>query len=348
MADKEFIAIDKLNDNNFEFWKFSMSLLFEKKDIKDVVEGNEVMPSETKVMAYKAWRKKDSDARYYIASTIDVRFTKHILHCKTAKKMWEKLCNIFERKSVAQVTMLQRKLHNLKLGSDKKVSDYIAEARNLAAQLEGAGDRGVSDEMLQTIIIEGLPSIKYSGFLFGWNSKPNTDKTILNLETELMAAEELISTQDEEVSAMAASTIHKNKPPKKDTNKKFDGQCFYCKKTGHRKFECRKFKNEKKDQTRKPGTYHRNTKSKHVNNEEDDTDDAVLLAHTHTIEEEKQIWLADSGASYHMANDKYIFQNMKKAEMSHIKLGDERCVPVIGKEDVRIEESLMENGNDAA
>jgi hypothetical protein len=225
MVDKEFITINKLNDNNFAFWKFSMSLLFEKKDIKDVVEGNEVMLTETNVTAYKAWRKKDSDARYYIASMIDVCFTKHILHCKTAKEIWEKLCNVFERKSAAQVTMLQRRLHNLKLGSDKKVSDYIAEARNLE-QLEGAGDKGISDEMLQTIIIKGLPSIKYSGFLFRWNSKPNSDKTLLNLETELMAAEELISNQDEEISAMAASTTHKGKPQKRDTNKKFDRSMF--------------------------------------------------------------------------------------------------------------------------
>jgi hypothetical protein len=113
------------------------------------------------------------------------------------------------------------------------------------------------------------------------------------------------------------------------------GQCFYCKKIRHRKFECRKFKNEKKGQTRKPSTYHTNTRSKHADKEEDKTDDAILLVHAHIDEKDKQIWLADSGASYHMAHDKSIFQNMRKAEMSHIKLGDERCVSVIGKRDVK-------------
>ncbi|KYN12194.1 hypothetical protein ALC57_15645, partial [Trachymyrmex cornetzi] len=48
---------------------------------------------------------------------------------------------------------------------NQRLSDYVTEARNLAAQLECAGDIGVSDDMLQTIIIEGLPSVKYSGFL---------------------------------------------------------------------------------------------------------------------------------------------------------------------------------------
>ncbi|XP_018314660.1 uncharacterized protein [Mycetomoellerius zeteki] len=284
-----------------------MSLLFEKRDIKGVIDGTIVKPEETQLEAYKLWRKKDSDARYYITSTIDKRFTKHILHCKTATEMWEKICNIFERKSAAQVTMLQRKLHNLKLGSDEKVSDYVAEARNLTAQLECAGDRGVSDDMLQTIIIEGLPPVKYSGFLFGWNSKPKADKTLLNLETELIATEEFISNQDEEVTAMTAASTHKGKVQKRSTEKafkrKFEGQCFYCKKVGHKKLECG-FKNERtKNETKKPDTYSKNTKTRGTDKEQDETEDAVLLARTHVTEAgSEQVWLADSGASYHLTD----------------------------------------------
>lgn len=241
--------------------------------------------------------------------------------------MWEKICNIFERKSAAQVTMLQRKLHNLKLNSDQKVSDYVAEARNLAAQLENAGDRGISDYMLQTIIVEKLPSVKYSGFLFGWNSKPKMNKTLLNLEMELITAEELISTQDEEVTAMT-STAHKGKIQKKSTDKnnkrKFDGQCFHCKKTGYKKFECRIFKKEnEREEKKKGGAHNKNTKTKQTDEEENETEDAVFFARAYIAEsnvaEDEQTWLADSGASYHMAYDKSIFENLRKAEMYKIR-----------------------------
>lgn len=77
-----------------------------------------------------------------------------------------------------------------------------------------SADISASNDMLQTIIIEGLPFVKYSGFLFGWNSKSKTDKILLNLEPELIAAEELISVQDEDISAMTASTSHKGKVQK--------------------------------------------------------------------------------------------------------------------------------------
>jgi len=51
-----------------------------------------------------------------------------------------------------------------------------------------------------------------------------------------MAAEELISTHDEEITVMRASGMHKgkiqNKHIEKDNKKKYEGQCYYYEKTG--------------------------------------------------------------------------------------------------------------------
>jgi len=41
IVDRDIVAIDKLNDDNFEFEKFGMFLLFEKKN-KNVIDENEV------------------------------------------------------------------------------------------------------------------------------------------------------------------------------------------------------------------------------------------------------------------------------------------------------------------
>lgn len=144
---------------------------------------------------------------------------------------------------------------------------------------------------------------------------------------------------------MTASIAYKGKVPKKPTEKdskrKFEGQCFYCKKTGHRRFECTKFKNEKaKGESKKPAADSKNSRTKHTEKKDDDTEDTVFFAQAHIAEAniaEDDLWLADSGASYHMAHNKSLFENMKKADMSHIKLGDKSCVQVIGKGDVRLE-----------
>lgn len=242
--------------------------------------------------------------------------------------------------------MLQKKLHNLKLNAGEKVSDYVAEARNLVAQLENAGDRRVSDDMLQTIIIEGL-SIKYSGFLFGWNSKPKADKNLVNLEAELIAAEEIIMAQDDEVVALAASieSVQRNRIHKKSSDKtmesKFKSQCFYCKETGHRKFECTKFKADKEKEGKKKLSPGKNIETKKSEKEEETAADAVFFAYAFVVEENlsgvEQVWLADSGASYHMVNDKSVFENLQRADMTFIKLGDKSRVSITGKDDVKIE-----------
>lgn len=81
MTDKDIVTIDKFSNDNFEFWKFSMSLLFEKKEIIEVVNGELKQLDKTKLIELRIWRKKDSDARYCIASTVDKLIIKHI-HAK--------------------------------------------------------------------------------------------------------------------------------------------------------------------------------------------------------------------------------------------------------------------------
>lgn len=46
--------------------------------------------------------------------------------------------------------MLQKRLLNLKLKVDQKISDYIAETNNLAHQLERANEK-VSDDLSMTM-----------------------------------------------------------------------------------------------------------------------------------------------------------------------------------------------------
>jgi len=72
-----------------------------------VVDGMMQEPKDTNSETWKQWKKKDSDAKYYISATLDDRLIKHVLICKNAKEMWETLCSLFEKKSAARVMMPQ-------------------------------------------------------------------------------------------------------------------------------------------------------------------------------------------------------------------------------------------------
>jgi len=86
MTDKDLVPIEALSEDNFVSWKFKMQLLFEKRDIKDVVDGTIQEPEDTNSETWRQWKKKESDAKYYISATLDDRLIKHVLICKMLKK----------------------------------------------------------------------------------------------------------------------------------------------------------------------------------------------------------------------------------------------------------------------
>lgn len=181
------VKIEKLNKDNFQVWKFKITLLLEKRGAMSVVNGTEIKPDATKNNGedLRAWMKKDGDAKYYIVTTLEDQYVKQVITCTSAAEMWQTICELFEKKSIARINKLQKKLVELKLEEEQTVSDYIADVKNTVALLRDAGDAGVSDAMLQVMVLNGLPKSKYASFLNAWNCKPDGDKTFETLQNSL-------------------------------------------------------------------------------------------------------------------------------------------------------------------
>lgn len=199
--------------------------------------------------------------------------------------------------------MLQKRLLNLKLDAEQKVADYVAEAKNLAFELEKAGE-AVSDELLQTIIVGGLPVTKYKSFVMQWHGKAKEQRSVQKLEDDLISAEELIGQEDDEIVALSAATTkatvkkhQQEKNRKKGTaanrkaGKKFSGDM-------DRPYEasCSKY----------AGTMSKSKKSRVSGlTESKEQEGDVFFARVSIAEanaaSDSDIWLADSGASFHMS-----------------------------------------------
>lgn len=354
MSERDLMSIDKLSDENFELWKFQMRLLFEKRGCLDVIEGRMTKPEQPTTTAQEieklnVWNKKDADGRYYIGTSIETRFMKHVITCETAKDMWDILCGLFEKKNSTRRKWLQKKLITMKFDKEnQKVADYIADAKNLAVQLKNAGDSGVSEDMLQTIIIEGLPLTRFSGFMYAWNCKSIGEKTLMNLEAELITAEELAG-QHEEAVALAASTSRGNKQkykslpaecevPNKVQTEKFEGSCHFCKKKGHKKFECTKWKSAQENNGNKK-KFGKQNFTKVKSSVQDDKEEGAFYANMAEVNvaEAENYWLADSGASFHMSHDQTLFEKLEKPEFKSIRMIDNTALKVIGKGEIKIE-----------
>ncbi|KAE8908976.1 hypothetical protein PF001_g9300 [Phytophthora fragariae] len=89
--------------------------------------------------------------------------------------------------------------------------------------------------------------------------------------------------------------------------RRFNGKCFYCKKTGHKETECRK---KKADEER--GLVARETSD---------------YAFTSTSAMGKTEWLVDSGASSHMTSVRDKFVSMKELKTTvRITIADDRKI----------------------
>lgn len=84
--------VEKLNGpENFQVWKFQITIMLRANDLLGIVQEE---PQDT-VM----WKKKDANAQRIIVLLLDKKPLMHILNCNTAREMWTKLSNVYQREN---------------------------------------------------------------------------------------------------------------------------------------------------------------------------------------------------------------------------------------------------------
>ncbi len=115
-------SIVKLNDKNYQTWKYEMELLLIERDLFEYTTKEK-----PKDNAPKDWDKLDGKARAAIGLCVEKGQQQHIWKCKTAYETWKILKEIHQRKSLATKIRLLRKLMNTKLAEDGNMSDHLDE-----------------------------------------------------------------------------------------------------------------------------------------------------------------------------------------------------------------------------
>jgi hypothetical protein len=86
-------SIKKFTRSNFHIWKFQMMIIFQSKELLDIVKGTKMIED-----AYdqRIWRKHDNDAVMLIINAIDKKAMASFLKCKTFVAMWQRLSIVHE------------------------------------------------------------------------------------------------------------------------------------------------------------------------------------------------------------------------------------------------------------
>jgi hypothetical protein len=114
------IRIPKLKGiENWAVWKFQTRVILQSSDAWSIVDGSSAIPVQGQTIdettfnrTLAAWKKNDSIAQRIIATTVEEKPLLHILNCKSAKDMWDKLIQVYEQKSETSIHMLMQQWYN--------------------------------------------------------------------------------------------------------------------------------------------------------------------------------------------------------------------------------------------
>ncbi|KAE8986412.1 hypothetical protein PR001_g22611, partial [Phytophthora rubi] len=203
------------------------------------------------------WKTDDLKALGVIAGDVSLTYQVYIRGATTGADSWRMLEAQFNRNTLKNRLIVTKKLHNFKMESGTRFAVHVDQFKEIVLQMETIGEP--LDETRQLVLLLGSLTDEYR----------------------------MIST-DESSSAQQKAFVAKKSYDKR----RFNGKCFYCKKTGHKETECRK---KKADEER--GQVARETSD---------------YAFTATSAMGKTEWLVDSGASSHMTSVRDKFVSMKE------------------------------------
>src|SRR6218665_1289828 len=101
--------VAKLNNSNYQIWKFKIKMLLIREDTCTVVQGvtPDAVPDD--------WQRKDEKAQCTISLTVEDNKLIHICNCTSAKEMWKQLQKVHERFNLSSKMYLRKKLYKMRL-----------------------------------------------------------------------------------------------------------------------------------------------------------------------------------------------------------------------------------------
>ena len=319
------ISIEVLTGLNFKKWKEDFLFGIELADVhialsKDKPADITVTSTETEKTDYAAWEKSNRICLLTMKKSIQEHLKSGLPADCTTKEMMEALEARNRTSSNAEVGTLLQKLFNMKYDGSAGVRDYVLRMVNLQTKIQ-ALNVSIPDACIVHQALNTLPP-DFSIIKTNYNSQDET-WSVNDLIARVVAEEEKLKKEKGHL-ALYVSSSHKRKTKKsrnhthkgthdttgqsdnmgpKKTSFKRDGDCcFFCKKKGHIKKDCAKFKAWL-------------SKCESTSN-----DSLALVCESNLSEAPSSSWWLDSGATNHVAFTIQGFINRRKLNQDESKL----------------------------
>jgi hypothetical protein len=268
-------------------------------------------------------------------------YVKLLIGEPTATKAWKKLEENFEKKSIARVIQLRKKLTSMKLMGKHTIAEYLGEIREIKVDLEAAGQT-VSNMELAVHALNGLPEEYATLVEILEMGKTELDLDViqpklmqreqkLKLQAEIGAAEEEL--EDSKAQGVAAAyavkmggsskgqgQTHLSRDELRNSSNEWKRSseirgrssetrtCYGCGKAGHIKADCR-FRNAECENCGKRGH------TEPVCRAQDGAGKTRFAGVAFTAwrnEMRPEAWIVDSGSTQHITADWSQFTSYRK------------------------------------
>jgi hypothetical protein len=347
------IKIKNFNGKNFELWKIKMEdLLVEKEQWIVVDPGTQptsmqptltqstgTQPTSTKTtstpptgMSKEYWEDLDRRARSTIRLCLADLVLLNVSRESTSKELWDKLGNLYQSKFLVNKLFLRKKLYHLRMEDGDSVTEHINAFNTLVSQLVSLNIMIAKeykcinllcylpdswDNLVVAIGSTTQSTLKYEDVVAFLLSEEMRQKTMDGHSTDALFVRG--RTQDRNPGKSSRGR------PKSIGRSKSLGKYLrkFCKcgKIGHYKKD---FNSKKVDKPKGPDSTS-STEAKTSTEEGGDVYLAYIGSHV-----DRNVWLIDSGASYHMTPHREWFSEYEKYDGGDVFLGDDSTTKIMG------------------
>lgn len=292
--------IPKLNGKNYLSWRDMVEIILQLRGLDEAILSESVD------------KVKDNTAKLILYETMEESQANIVRGCKSAKAIVDRLEMTYADKSAANVYRMLNDFYGLKKSQDSSMSQHIGRMENARIALAEVGEKQSDAVFMVTLISSLSMSSGYDDLMERWELTHPDMRTIPALVSLILKREQDMKKKgDREGTALITRAASNYKQLTIEERKKVT-RCAKCNKKGHWYKEC------PETDTKKPSAQ-------------------IVLNLGKLTHELKDSWVADSGATAHMANNESWFVSLTRFDTPQFcSVGDGREVKVIGRGTVKL------------